>query len=63
MTAEPEFQEKFIAFVNILGFEAKVAEIEEQKTLRLPDLLEFCSSLTQEVDRSPGFESLLTGEN
>ena len=41
MTAEPEFQEKFIAFVDILGFEAKVAEIKDQKTLRLPDLLEF----------------------
>ena len=49
MNAEPEFREKFIAFVDILGFESKVSEVEDKKNLRLSDLLEFCSSLTQEV--------------
>ena len=49
MTAEPEFQEKFIAFVDILGFEAKVADAAGRKELQLADLLEFCASLSQEA--------------
>lgn len=48
MTGEPEFQEKFIAFVDILGFEAKVGEAAGGGELQLADLLGFCASLSRE---------------
>ena len=49
MTGEPEFREKFIAFVDILGFEAKVADAAGHEELQLADLLGFCASLSQEA--------------
>ena len=47
MTPEPQFQDKFIAFVDILGFKSKVEAVEKGKGLRLSDLLEYCSKLAQ----------------
>lgn len=49
MTDEPQFRDKFIAFVDILGFESKVADAEGREQLRLSDLLGFCASLSQEA--------------
>lgn len=46
MTSEPQFHDKFIAFVDILGFESKVEAVEKHE-LRLSDLLEYCSKLSQ----------------
>lgn len=48
MVAELQFCEKFIAFVDILGFESKVEAVEKREGLRLSDLLEYCSKLSQE---------------
>ena len=47
MTSEPQLREKFIAFVDILGFESKVEAVEKGE-LRLSDLLGYCSKLAQE---------------
>ena len=49
MTGEPEFRDKFIAFVDILGFEAKVADAAGYEELQLADLLGFCASLSRET--------------
>ena len=48
VSTEPEFQDKFIAFFDILGFEAKVADSAGDEKLQLADLLGFCASLSQE---------------
>lgn len=48
MTAGPQLQDKFIAFVDILGFESKVESLETHDGTNLSDLLEFCSTLSQQ---------------
>lgn len=47
MTSEPRLRNKFIAFVDILGFRSKVEEVEKDGGLQLADLLEYCSDLSQ----------------
>ena len=49
MTSEPHFRDKFIAFVDILGFRSKVEEAEICEGLNLVDLLEYCSDLSQPI--------------
>ena len=49
MTSEPQLQDKFVAFVDILGFQSKVESLDTPEGLRLPDLLEYCSKLSQEL--------------
>ena len=44
---EPQLEDKFIAFVDILGFQSMVNVVEEHDELRLSDLLECCSKLSQ----------------
>ncbi len=46
--SEVRFQDKFIAFVDILGFKSKVEKAEVSDEPRLLELLESCSELTQE---------------
>ena len=48
MTTEPQLQDKFIAFVDILGFHSKVEAVEMSQELTLSDLLEYCSKLSQQ---------------
>ena len=48
MTIEPELSDKFVAFVDILGFQSKVEALERREGARLSDLLELCSKLSQE---------------
>ncbi len=45
MTAEPNFCDKFVAFVDILGFASKVAAAEGSSGAQLSDLLEICGEL------------------
>ena len=45
MTAEPQFCDKFVAFVDILGFTSKVAAVEGGSGAQLSDLLEICGEL------------------
>ena len=47
MTSQIEFSDKFIAFVDILGFSSKVEKAEKGEDLQLSDLIEFCSALAQ----------------
>ena len=47
MAAIPQFEDKFIAYVDILGFKSKVKSAERQDGLSLSDLLEYCSILSQ----------------
>ena len=47
MSSSVQFHEKFIAFVDILGFKAMVEAVEEKKALELSALLEYCSVLSQ----------------
>ena len=47
MTTEALLQDKFIAFVDILGFESKVNSLEEHGGCGISDLLELCSKLSQ----------------
>ena len=47
MAAIPQFEDKFIAYVDILGFKSKVESAEGQDGLSLSDLLEYCSILSQ----------------
>ncbi len=47
MTTEALLQDKFVAFVDILGFESKVDSLEEGEGPGLSDLLELCSKLSQ----------------
>ena len=44
---EPVFQDKFIAFLDIVGFKTKVEEVERGGNLRLSELLEYCAKLAQ----------------
>ena len=48
MNSEPQLYEKFIAFVDILGFESTVESLERPQGAQLSDLLKFCSKLAQE---------------
>ncbi len=48
MTIEPQLSDKFVAFVDILGFESKVEALERGEGAELSDLLELCSKLSQE---------------
>ena len=47
MTSEPQFRDKFVAFVDILGFCSRVEAAEKDEGLHLSDLLEHCSKLAQ----------------
>ena len=47
MNAQVEFRDKFIAFVDILGFSSKVEQAEKGEELHLSDLIDFCSALAQ----------------
>ena len=49
MTSEPQLYDKFVAFVDILGFQSKVEALERREGVRLSDLLELCSKLSQET--------------
>ena len=49
MTTEDQLQDKFVAFVDILGFQSKVNSLEERKGIGLSDLLELCSKLFQKA--------------
>ena len=49
MTYEPQLYDKFVAFVDILGFQSKVEAIERGEGIRLSELLELCSTLSQET--------------
>ena len=42
---EPRFSDKFVVFVDILGFESKVESAEEDKGLSLRQLLDFAAAL------------------
>ncbi len=43
----PEFQEKFVAFMDILGFRSKVESAERDKRISLADIISLCSKLEQ----------------
>ncbi len=45
MTVEPQFRDKFVAFVDILGFTSKVAAADGRPGAQLSDLLEICGEL------------------
>lgn len=47
MRPEALLQDKFVAFVDILGFQSKVNSLEECEGFGLSDLLELCSKLSQ----------------
>ena len=49
MTSEPQLYDKFVAFVDILGFQSKVEANERGEGMTLPALLELCSILSQEA--------------
>ena len=50
---KPAFTEKFIAFIDVLGFKSKVAAAERLDGTRLSDLLEICQKLeNQQYQRS-----------
>ena len=49
MTYEPQLCDKFVAFVDILGFQSKVEAMERGEGIRLSELLELCSTLSQET--------------
>ena len=49
MTKEPRFQDKFVAFVDILGFESKVESAEQLGEIRLSDILEMCRKLENQA--------------
>lgn len=48
MTSQPQLYEKFIAYVDILGFESTVESLEKPEGVNLSDLLDYCSKLAQE---------------
>ena len=47
MAEIPHLEDKFIAFVDILGFKSKVESVEGRDGLSLSDLLKYCSILSQ----------------
>lgn len=47
-----EFKEKFIGFVDVLGFENLVERAERGEGMRLPDILEALDELGSEADKS-----------
>ena len=47
MAETPQLEDKFIAFVDILGFKSKVESVEGRDGLNLSDLLKYCSILSQ----------------
>lgn len=47
INSEPEYRDKFIAFVDILGFRSKVEEIGDHDESKLSELLEQCHKLAQ----------------
>ena len=48
MAETPQLEDKFIAFVDILGFNSKVESVEGPDGTSLSDLLEYCSILSQQ---------------
>ena len=49
MISNPQLYDKFVAFVDILGFRSKVEAVEKGEGITLPELLELCSILSQEM--------------
>ena len=49
MTKEPKFEDKFVAFVDILGFQSKVESAEQHREIRLSDILEMCRKLEDQA--------------
>ena len=49
MTKEPKFEDKFVAFVDILGFQSKVESAEQHGEIRLSDILEMCRKLEDQA--------------
>ena len=49
MTKEPKFDDKFVAFVDILGFESKVESAEQLGEIGLSDILEICRKLENQA--------------
>ena len=49
--AEPQFADKFIGFVDVLGFKGMVRDSEEGRGLPLPELIDALKELGNETDR------------
>ena len=45
MTSEPQFLDKFVAFVDILGFKSKVEASDRSDGTRLSEILKMCGKL------------------
>ena len=54
MASEPTFRDKFVAFVDILGFKSKVEAAEQCANSQLSDLLDIC----RELENQPHIQSI-----